>query len=747
MKPSDPESINLFKRNFGRSSAGAYFDADQFDEFIEMALPQDFPLSRSKKIEYIDVPASFDIETTSFYDKEQRKAATMYIWMFSVNGCVIVGRSWQEFILFVYELQDALSLDPGIRRLVCYVENLGFEFQFIKNRFQWQDMFAMEMRRPIKVMCDAGIQFRCSQFLSGMSLDGIGKSLTMFPIRKLSGDLDYSLMRNSKTELTEEEMQYCINDVLVLQAYIYEKILTDGSIAKIPLTKTGYVRKLCRNNCLYASADHKTNETGLKYVKYRRLMNALKITVEEYKLAKRVYQGGFTHGNAFYTDSIIDAPIKSLDFTSSYPFCLIAFKYPMSAGEDYTPQNYADFAQCLKDYWCMFDVCFRNIEASFYYDHYISKSKCLECKGEVTDNGRIVCADYILTSCTGEDFDIIRQTYKWKKMTIYNFRRYRKYYLPTDFIKTVVDLYKKKTVLKGVEGSEKEYMLSKENLNSLYGMCVTDICRDSIEFDKEGWHLKFADMQKCIEDYNESKTRFVSYLWGIACTAYARHNLWRAILECKNDYIYSDTDSIKLLNYFRHKTFFDRYNLEVEFLLRCACNFHNIPVDDVMPYTQKGVKKIIGVWDDDGDYIRMKFLGAKRYLTEDSEGGLHLTVAGVHKTKAIEYLKLKYKDNIKVFEAFTNELQIPAEAYLDDSGNIVDPKKIDSTTAMTILTPSGKNTHTYCDDAISGILVDYQGHAAQYKEESFVHLESVEYSLSLASEYLEFIKMCQTIYS
>lgn len=710
-------------------------------------MPPEMPISRQKKIEYIDMPASFDIETTSFYDSEGGKAATMYIWMFALNGCVCVGRTWDEFTLFLYTLADALALDPGTRRLVCFVENLGFEFQFMKNRFNWSDMFAMETRRPIKVMCDAGVQCRCSQFLSGMSLDGIAKSLTMFPVRKLSGDLDYSLHRNSETELTDKEMQYCINDVLVLQSYIYEKILTDGSITKIPLTKTGYVRKLCRNNCLYASADHKTNETGLKYTKYRRLMKALTLTTAEYEQAKRVYQGGFTHGNAYYTDTIIHAPIKSLDFTSSYPYCLIAFKYPMSAAEEYMPSSYNDFIENLRDYWCMFDVAFYDIEATFYYDHYISKSKCLKVTGETTDNGRIVCADYILTACTGEDFDIIAKTYKWRKITIYNFRRYHKYYLPTDFIKTVVDLYKKKTVLKGVEGMEKEYMLSKENLNSLYGMCVTDICRDSIKFEGGEWSTEIADVTKCIEEYNNSKTRFVSYLWGIACTAFARHNLWRAILECKNDYIYSDTDSIKMLNYFRHKPYFDRYNLEVEYRLKCACNFHAIPVDDVMPLTQKGVKKIIGVWDDDGDYTRMKFLGAKRYLTEDAEGGLHLTVAGVHKTKAIEYLKLKYKNNTEVFKAFTDDLQIPAEAYIDETGKLIDPKKINSTTQMTTINPSGKNTHTYVDEPISGILVDYKGHAAPYEEKSFVHLESAQYNLSLASEYIEFIRMAQTIYS
>ena len=106
----------------------------------------------------------------------------------------------------------------------------------------------------------------------------------------------------------------------------------------------------------------------------------------------------------------------------------------------------------------------------------------------------------------------------------------------------------------------------------------------------------------------------------------------------------------------------------------------------------------------------------------------------------------------EIFRAACKAIAVAQEAddvewKIDETGKLIDPKKIDSTTQMTTINPSGKNTHTYVDEPISGILVDYKGHAAPYEEKSFVHLESAQYNLSLASEYIEFIRMAQTIYS
>ena len=65
-------------------------------------------------------------------------------------------------------------------------------------------------------------------------------------IEKLTGDLDYKLLRNEKTVLSETELKYCYNDVLIVTAYIKEQAKLYGKLNKIPLTNTGRVRRYVR---------------------------------------------------------------------------------------------------------------------------------------------------------------------------------------------------------------------------------------------------------------------------------------------------------------------------------------------------------------------------------------------------------------------------------------------------------------------------------------------------------------------
>ena len=639
----------------------------------------------------------------------------MYIWTLGINGVVTFGRSWAEFAATVERLSEELELSKT-RRLIIYVHNLSFEFQFFRKWFEWEDVFSIDERKPLYARTKTGIEFRCSYLLSGYGLATLGEQLRKYPIRKMVGDLDYSLPRHFATDLTPEELKYCENDVRVVMAYIQERIENDGDISRVPLTKTGYVRQYCRNACMY---DGSHSKNVFKYMQYRRLMTALQLTPDEYRALKRAFQGGFTHANAFYSGKIVEN-VGSYDFTSSYPAVMVAEKFPMSAAEIMKITTREELERNLMLYCCLFDVEFIDIEATTLFEHPISSSRCFDTESVVEDNGRVVEATRIRTTITEQDFYIIRKFYRWRKMKIGTFRRYKRGYLPTDFVKSILKLYADKTTLKGVAGREEDYLRSKEMINSCYGMCVTDICRDVVKYTGEEWSTAAVDIDEAVSKNNMSKRRFLFFPWGVWVTAYARKNLFSGIYEFGNDYVYSDTDSVKAVNIDAHARYIDEYNKRIVEKLERACKFHGIDVDAIRPKTIKGVEKTLGVWDFEVVYSRFKTLGAKRYMVEKPQAlttpagnyNVSLTVSGVNKVNAIPYLVDKYGDGI--FDAFKDDLLIPA-AY------------------------TGKMTHTYIDEPFSVDLTDYTGVTQTVSERSCVHLEPAEYSLSLSNAYIDYL--------
>lgn len=700
----------------------------------EDVLFREFPfIKTNKKEEVLNVACSFDIETTSFYrnidnpsltcvkppeeeKNEWEKCAIEYAFVFGVNGKCIIGRTWEEALKLFHDFASRYDLGEH-RTAIFYIHNLSYEFQFIKDRFEWKEVFAIESRTPIKATTTMGIEFRCSALLTGYRLEKVGENLHKYKVEKMVGDLDYSKIRHTKTRLTEKEKGYIRNDGLVVMAHIQEEIERLGNITRIPLTKTGYVRKFCRDSCLYEGS-HKKN--ALKYLKYRRAMQAIQIkSVEEYLQLKRAFQGGFTHAGAFYSGKLVE-DVTSYDFTSSYPAVMIMEQFPMSTGELVTPKTKEEFEDYLKYYCCVFDVEFDDLESVFIWDHYLSSSKCWVCENSQTDNGRIVSARKIKTTITNVDFEIIKKCYKWSHMKIKNMRVYMKGYLPTAFIRAVITLYKDKTELKGVEGMEVEYLHSKENLNSCFGMSVTDIARDVISYVNGEWTETAPDLEETIKKYDIAPRRFLAYQWGVFVTAFARYNVWTGIFEAGSDHVYCDTDSLKMRHAEKHLKYIENYNVNVIKKLERAVKYHGLSFDDVAPKTIKGEQKIIGLWDYDGHYIKFATLGAKRYMVMTSKG-YSLTISGVNKKYAIPWLikecvRAYKEDHIKItpFDLFKEGLYFPPEA-------------------------TGKNLHTYLDYKQEGIITDYQGVTASYSELSSVHLEPTSYELSLSEDYLAYL--------
>ena len=673
------------------------------DEILDDQIPF---ITSNKKIKYANVPCSIDIESSSFYENGEKRGV-MYAFVIGINGKCYIGRTYEELWMSLDRIVDYYQLSDK-KRMIFYIHNLSFEFQWFRKWRNWSKIFAKQERELLYALDDKGIEFRCSLQLSGYSLANVGKNLTKYKVEKMVGDLDYKLIRHSETPLSDKELKYILNDALVVMAYIQEEIENHyNNITLLELTKTGKVRKYVRKICLYGEKKRMRN----KYYRYHNIMKRLPITsVNEYEQLKRAFQGGFTHADSLRVDKTINN-VHSFDFTSSYPAVMVMEKYPMEQGELVEIKSKEEFERNIKLYCCIFDAVFENIESTFQYEHPISISKCYRIEKYISDNGRLVQADKIMITLTEIDYQIIRKFYRWDKFRIKNFRRYRKQYLPRDFVLSILNLYQKKTTLKGVEDSIVEYNNSKEMLNSCYGMCVSDILCDKIEYNSNLWEKVPPNQEEEIQKYNEKKNRFLCYQWGVWVTAYARRNLFTAIYELKEDYIYSDTDSVKFVNLEKHLEYFKRYNHGVHMKLEKAMEHHNIDIELTRPKTIKGNTKVIGEWDYEECFEKFKTLGAKRYMIKDDKG-YSLTVSGVNKYYAIPYLYQKYGDHI--MDEFKDGLYIPPQF-------------------------TGKNIHTYIDDETVGVITDYHGQELDYYEKSSIHLEESGYELSLSKEFIDYL--------
>lgn len=658
----------------------------------------------NKKIEYYNVPAGFDIEVSSFYQgekKSENKRGVMYIWQFGIWNYVTTGRTWEEFETLISMLQKILDLSDK-KRLVVYVHNLPYEFQFIRKHFQWDEVFILTERKPVYATTN-GIEFRCSLKLAGgKSLENVGKDLQKYKVEKAVGNLDYDLIRTPITPLSEMELLYCENDIRVIESYIQEKIEQDGDITKIPLTNTGYVRNYCRKQC-YS-----------RWKPYRKIMDSLTLEPGEYSQLKRAFQGGFTHANAHYVNKTL-SNVGSHDFTSSYPAVMVLEKFPMTKAEHITNGiNEKELMDLFLTRCCLFDIEIWGLMPKLFHEHPISRYKCYICENAHVDNGRIVMAEHIATTITEQDFFVYSEFYTWDKIEIKNLRTYQKNYLPKKFVKAILGLYEKKTVLKDVEGEEINYMISKNMINASFGMSVTDPVREELKYEHDVYYTIPKNVEEGIERYNKNIRRFLFYPWGVWITAYARANLFSGIIEMGKDYVYSDTDSIKSLNTENHQEYFDRYNDEVIKKIKASSDYHGLDESLYAPYTKKGKQKIIGVWDDEGVYNQFKTLGAKRYLTmrvQSTEPHYMITLAGSNKKKTMAYL-LKTGNP---FGNFTDGLCIPPEA-------------------------SGRLILTYIDDETEGDIVDLNGIPYHYHELSSVHMEKSEYNLSMSEEFIKYLE-------
>lgn len=688
---------------------------------------------KNHKVEYLELVAAFDIESTS-YEQNGRKYAWMYIWMFSLQGVNIVGRTWGQFIDLMVRLSNFFHLND-VNRLAVYVHYLPFEFQFMNKLLGWLDVFSMDSRQVVRALSIIGIEFRCSLALTGMALGSIiipdktkPGSVPDLPeryryrIHKMLGDLDYSKIRHQKTPLTEDEMRYCIADVVTVVHAVADRLHNYGdTIATIPPTRTSYVRRDVRN--------HTAQAKGKDGAIYRKWMRAMTLDEDVYRRTKEAYMGGFTHANVEWV-GVTCYDIMSMDITSAYPTAMVAEKFPM---ERFRLCGVKD-PKAYQGEALLITATLRNVESKGAGDHAISVSTCLNSKDierdpySIIDNGRIVRCKEARITVTEVDWEYLEWLYTYDA-EIEEMYHALKGYLPTPLVRQILDYYAAKTTLKGEEGREGEYARSKESINAIYGMTATDIVRKINAFEDGEWYQSTPNMTDCLNHVNESRGRFLYYCWAPWVTAYTRRRIIEAIAFLGSNHHYTDTDSIKCDNTPEARAFFDEKNEEIKKKLEAACDYHHIPYELIYPKNKKGKVCPLGVWDNDGVYTRFKTLGAKRYLTEtieeievdeyDEDGPtgrkiktgwftpvIHTTVAGVSK----KYLKAYLEAQPDPFASFNDDLVLPARWHEYE----------------------GKPVHTYLDDEADLVVTDYLGNTAEVHTFGGVHLSVSDYHLSLA---------------
>lgn len=589
-----------------------------WNEFPFDILKKDIVKSGKHKM-YQRHPMTFDIETSKIpKDNEGHYEAFMYIWQVCIEGNVVFGRRWEELQEFMKNVVNAYKLSEG-ERVVVYVHNLSFEFQFIQDYFKFVDVFAMASR-SILTAKTAHLEFRCSYKLSNMSLAKFIENTPNTLHYKGVDDLDYASVRTPDTQLTEVEYGYCFNDVKGLYECVME-LLKEDNIATIPLTSTGYVRRDCRN----AMNKNKNN---------RKIFLRSRLTLLQYKLLRECFRGGNTASDRYLTNLILKK-VGSYDLSSSYPFQMIAREYPLGKWNYGVIPDIKTLEEYNSKYCTIARYTFKNIHLRDEKPiPYIPQSKCLAL-GDDREiyNGRILHADILTISMTNIDFDIVKEQYEYDEIAVEEFHYSRKGLLPKELRDTIMYYFEKKSELKGDEEHYYEYMKSKNKLNSIYGMTVTNILNTEIEYhDGEYTEKKMTEeeMQEALDKYYKNHRSFLNYSWGVFVTAYARRELEDGLNIAGLDTIYCDTDSVKFIG--NHDKEFEAYNER----LNKECEEKGI-----RNYTEVNGKRFyMGIFDKEKGYDEFITLGAKKYAFLQN-GRLGITVSGLSKKKGAEELAKK----------------------------------------------------------------------------------------------------------
>ena len=590
------------------------------------------------KYEMIELYCGFDIETTTITTPEGEHLSFAYHFQFTIGTPrqlnIYLFRKWEPFLEFIDALVEYYGLGPD-RHIVVAIANMGYEFQFLRLRLEWDTdewaFFAKEKYKPLKATYH-GIEFREVLSLTGGNLAQLAKDycttqklVTVDEDGVKHSDLDYKKLRNSTTPLTELEEKYCINDVVILSEFMWylfcEFIRPDR---KVPMTFTGIlhneIKEELKKMCL--KRDEKNHlKHGTSYSAWLDYIYSLQPrTADEYSLTMNyLFKGGYVHANALYT-GVDGLKAGMLDITSFYPTQMNLGYVPI------TPFKEVEY----KEEYLLNHCCILIVEFDFIRPlttHTIeSRNKIMSSINARYDNGRLISADSITIMFTELDLITFRKFYSYAGMTVHSCLIAKRGELPK-YVRNVLNRhYQTKEKLKrGGYKDTLEYAIAKARVNTCYGDLVKRLRLEKTLYDNEhGWYDDPVPM-----DYDkEIRKNILSPYWGIWCTSWCRftilgmiYKLTKAGVKC----LYTDTDSIKYVPCHKATQMFKHFNNDIKKhrknrKLRSEY-FEGLGEFDIEVKDKKTGKMIP---------VDFKTLGAKRYIYA-YDGKVYATVAGMPK--------------------------------------------------------------------------------------------------------------------
>lgn len=584
-----------------------------------------------KPVVYLKQPAFFDSETS--YDHSMKDpVGWVYQWAMEFNNQVVVGRNLVEWLLILKQIYDYYELSDE-KRLLIYCHNLSYDFtyfyQFLMGTFGAPEILAVKAHKILSARF-GGLEFRCSYLLSNMSLSLWGDKLGS-TVRKMVGAIDYDKQHYPDEELSQEDWDYMLNDVLALKENVFREMLFyNDTCATIPYTSTSYVRRDTRKACA-------------KDKQYRYWFRKTRLNADIYMKHIEAGAGGLTHGNRHYGGITVDN-VGHIDAKSHYPSMQQLKYFPEGQWLHYYSYDYESkgisthvLKKLLKTQCCLVTINFNNLRIKEGVTcPCVSKHKVLnywdvDFRNDLnkvgTDNGKVLYAyGNVMLTVTELDLEWIFKQYDtdgWFVTDLWTAERGR---MKQPILDTVNSYFKNKETL---PSDSQLRVKSKSKLNAIFGMTYTNPIRQeiSLNFDTLEWERadrkSYDELQEELDKYYSSRNNFNPYSYGIYTTSWARYVLLTIIeLIGYDNYLYCDTDSVM---YKKTPGIDEKIAAYNEKMIEENKKFH-LGVKNI-----KGKMSYYGVFEDEGDMKQFRFLHSKCYAYIDMNDKLNVTIAGVTK--------------------------------------------------------------------------------------------------------------------